>query len=174
MSNKYPSSHNERRKDIAMIIMAAKRLGMDTEDKNEHSEYRALMFSVTRLWSLAALDFSARRRFLDALNSLLEARGMEKVGGQRPGQAHKPLAQDKAAIERKIGAQLKQLDASWPYAYTIARKQFPEVSTFEFLTVEQMGKVSGALARTIAWREKKSPSPQPSPLGGEGAEGGRG
>lgn len=166
---KYPSSHNERRKDLAKIHMAAGQLGMDTADRNEGSEYRSMLWTVARVRSSAALDFAGRRKVLDHL----KACGAD-IGGKRPGQTHKPLAQDKAAIERKIGAQLKALGASWPYAYAIARKQFPEVAKFEFLTVEQMGKVSGALAHTIAWREKKSPSPQPSPLGGEGAEGGRG
>ena len=84
MAIKYPTRHADRRKEIAMIHMAANRLSMDTADKNPDSEYRSLMFTVTRQSSSSALDFSGRRRFLDALNNLLEARGLEKIGGKKP------------------------------------------------------------------------------------------
>jgi phage gp16-like protein len=151
MGNKYPTRYADRRKELAQIHMAAQQLGMDTSDKDENSEYRSMLFTVARVRSSADLDYAGRTAVLAHLKS----RGA-KLGGKRPGQAHKQLAQDKAAIERKIGALLKQLDADWPYAYGTAKRIFPDVARFEFLTVEQMGKVASALERTVRFRKEKA------------------
>lgn len=104
--NKYPARFADRRNDLAMIHMAAARLGLDTADKNESSEYRALMFSATRKHSSVALDFAGRKRFLDTLNGLLAARGLEKVGGKQP----RKLADDPQS--RKIRALWLELHAA--------------------------------------------------------------
>ena len=54
----------------------------------------------------------------------------------------------------KIAVQLKALRTGWPYAYGVARRIFPDVDQFSFLTVEQLGQVSSALERTIRYKAK--------------------
>jgi len=66
------------------------------------------------------------------------------------------LALTKEAIEAKIAVQLKDLGQNWPYAYGVARRIFPKVARFEFLTIEQLGEVSSALERTLRYRRKKA------------------
>lgn len=142
--NKYPSHRTLAKKEIALIHIAQQQLGM------EDDAYRAMLWSVARVKSSIELDFAGRKNVLDHL----KACGFQVQRAQQPGQVHRALAADKQAIERKIGAQLKALDAGWPYAYAVAKRQFPEVARFEFLTVEQLGKVASALARTLQSRNK--------------------
>jgi phage gp16-like protein len=133
----------QRNADLAKIHIGWKRLGM-SED-----EYRDLLQAMFGKRSAADLDAAGRKLLLERLRILGFA-----PRGQRPGQAHKPLAQDKASIERKIAWQLGQLGKPWGYAYGVARRIFPEIEKFEFLTAGQLGKVSGVLARTIRYKAK--------------------
>jgi len=136
----------QRRADLAKIHIAWKQIGM-SED-----EYRDLIFAMFGKRSAGDLDGVGRKLLLERFKTI----GF-KPKGRRPGQAHKPLAQDKASIERKIAWQLRQLDKPWPYAYGVARRIFPEIEKIEFLTAEQLGKVSSALARTIRTKNHSSP-----------------
>lgn len=101
MSNKYPARFNIKRNEGVMIHMAAERLGMDTRDPNPESEYRSTLWSVARVRSSVSLDWVGRKEVLDHLNSLLEARGLEKVGGKKPT---RKMADD---------AQSKKIRAMW-------------------------------------------------------------
>lgn len=146
MSSKYPQKFKNaeaKRRDIQLIHIAKQQLGLDEET------YRAMLMSVGGKSSSSELDIKGRKAVLDHL----KACGFKPTRAQRPGQTHRALAAEKQPIEAKIGAQLKALGAEWPYAYAIARRLYPEVTRFEFLTVEQLGKVSGALARTINSRK---------------------
>lgn len=136
-----PASLAQRKADLAKIHIGWKQLGM-SED-----EYRDLVFGMFGKRSAADLDAAGRKRLLERFRTL----GF-KGKGQRAAQAHKPLAQDKASIERKIAWQLGQLGKPWPYAYGVAKRIFPEIEKFEFLTASQLGEVSSALARTIRSR----------------------
>lgn len=131
----------QRKSDLAKIHIGWKQLGM-SED-----EYRDLLQSLFGKRSAADLDAAGRKLLLERFKTL----GF-KPKGQRAAQAHKPLAQDKASIERKIAWQLGQLDKPWPYAYGVARRIFPEIEKIEFLTAAQLGEVSSALARTIRFK----------------------
>lgn len=149
MSQKYPQKFklaDIKRREIAQIHIAKQQLGLDDET------YRSILWSVARVKSSTELDFAGRKKLLDHF----KACGFKVQHAQQPGQTHRPLAADKAAIERKIGAQLKVLDAGWPYAYAVAKRQFPEVARFEFLSTEQLGKVASALERTVKTRQTKA------------------
>lgn len=135
----------QRNKEIGWIKARQKAAGM-TDD-----EYRAMLTAQTGKNSAADLDAAGRKK---VLTYMAEHYHMAHKRGQRAAQAHKPLAQDKASIERKIAWQLGQLDKPWPYAYGVAKRILPEIEKFEFLTAEQLGEVSSALARTIRFKNK--------------------
>lgn len=141
-----PASLAQRRADLAKIHLAVKEIGM-TDD-----EYRDLLFVMFGKRSSADLDYRGRWMLLDRLKKL----GF-KPRGQRGGQEHKDLAGAKKAIERKIGWQLGQLDKPWDYAYGVARRIYPDVAKFEFLTAEQLGKISSALTRTLKAKANRAP-----------------
>ena len=122
------SAQSIRNGELAQIHLAKQQLGMDDES------YRNVLWTVARVKSAADLDWSGRKRVLDHM---------------------KPLAMTKEAIEAKISMQLKELGQNWPYAYGVGRRIFPAISRFEFLDVEQLGKVSSALERTIRFRKQK-------------------
>lgn len=133
-----------RKRELAQIHIARQQLGMDDDT------YRDMLWSVARVRSAADLDWVGRKRVLDHLVGC----GF-KVKPKRLPAAHKPLALTKQDVEAKIACQLKALGKEWPYAHGVARRIFPAVSAFEFLTAEQLGKISSALERTIRFRQKE-------------------
>ena len=140
-----PSATTVRNKELAQIHIARQQLGMDDD------AYRDVLWTVARVRSAADLDWSGRKRVLDHL----KACGF-KVKPKKLATVHKPLAMTKEAIEAKIAVQLKELGQNWPYAYGVARRIFPKIARFEFLTAEQLGDVSSALERTIRFRRKQA------------------
>lgn len=141
MSN---SAADLRKRELAQIHIARQQLGMDDDT------YRDMLWSVARVRSAADLDWVGRKRVLDHLVGC----GF-KVKPKRLPAAHKPLALTKQDVEAKIACQLKALGKEWPYAHGVARRIFPDISAFEFLTAEQLGKISSALERTIRFRQKE-------------------
>lgn len=140
-----PSSAADlRKRELAQIHIARQQLGMDDDI------YRDMLWSVARVRSAADLDWVGRKRVLDHLVGC----GF-KVKTKKMAAPHKGLALTKQDIEAKIACQLKALCKEWPYAHGVARRIFPEVSAFEFLTPAQLGKVSSALERTIRFRQKE-------------------
>lgn len=135
----------DAQRQIRLIHIAKSQLGLDD------STYRQMLGEIAGVTSSTLLDTAGRRKVL----AHLQSRGANISSGQQPGQTHLALAADKLRIERKIGAQLKALKAGWPYAYTVADRLYPSVKKFEFLTVEQLGKVSSALERTLRYRAKQ-------------------
>ena len=83
--NKYPAKSDQRRKDLAMIHIAAEQLGMDPSDKEENSEYRCMLWSVARVRSSASLDFAGRKKVLEH---------MEACGFKRTKPQPRKLADD--------------------------------------------------------------------------------
>jgi len=138
------SAQSIRNGELAQIHLAKQQLGMDDES------YRNVLWTVARVKSAADLDWSGRKRVLDHM----KACGF-KVQSKKLATAHKPLAMTKEAIEAKISVQLKELGQNWPYAYGVGRRIFPKIARFEFLDVEQLGKVSSALERTIHFKKQK-------------------
>ncbi len=138
------TAQDVRNSELAQIHIARAQLGMDDDT------YRNVLWTVARVRSSKDLDWSGRKRVLDHM----KACGF-KVRAKRLPTAHKPLAMTKEAIEAKIATQLKDLGQNWPYAYGVARRIYPTMNRFEFLSPEQLGEVSSALERTIRFKRKK-------------------
>jgi phage gp16-like protein len=138
------TAQDVRNSELAQIHIAQAQLGMDDDT------YRNVLWTVARVRSSKDLDWSGRKRVLDHM----KACGF-KVRPKRLPTAHKPLAMTKEAIEAKIATQLKDLGQNWPYAYGVARRIYPTMNRFEFLSPEQLGEVSSALERTIRFKRKK-------------------
>lgn len=153
MANKYPARHDDRRKELAMIHMAATQLGMDTRDQNDDSDYRSMLWSVARVRSSAALDWAGRKSVLDHL----------KACGWKPKSILlKPRpapATDRAGLVGKIRALLIALDNK-PDAYAdgMARKMFG-VERYEWCTPTQLIKIIAALNYAVKRATNKTPSP---------------
>ncbi len=138
------TAQDVRNSELAQIHIAQAQLGMDDDT------YRNVLWTVARVRSSKDLDWSGRKRVLDHMKTC----GF-KVRPKRLPTAHKPLAMTKEAIEAKIATQLKDLGQNWPYAYGVARRIYPTMNRFEFLSPEQLGEVSSALERTIRFKRKK-------------------
>jgi phage gp16-like protein len=146
MGNKYPTRHNERRKDLATIHMAATQLGMDTVDKNESSAYRSMLWAVAREHSSAALDFAGRRKVIDHL----KACGWKPTAAKNTGKPTnvKPELQP---MMGKIGALLADMRLPWSYAAAIAKRmtaaQGKGIERLEWLDAAQLHGVVTALVK---------------------------
>ena len=138
------TAQDVRNSELAQIHIAQAQLGMDDDT------YRNVLWTVARVRSSKDLDWSGRKRVLDHM----KACGF-KVRPKRLPTAHNPLAMTKEAIEAKIATQLKDLGQNWPYAYGVARRIYPTMNRFEFLSPQQLGEVSSALERTIRYKRKK-------------------
>lgn len=61
--NKYPARYAEQKRDIQIIKIAQKQLGMDDDT------YRAMLWSVARVKSSTELDFAGRKKVLDHMQA---------------------------------------------------------------------------------------------------------
>ena len=141
------SADAQRKSELAKIHIHKQQLGMD------EAAYRDLLAAVCGVKSSSDLDARGRRKLLDHLGACLKVSGINPNPKRLPT-AHNSLALSKEAIEAKIAVQLKNLGQGWPYAYGVARRIFPEVSRFEFLSAAQLGKISSALDRTLRFKGK--------------------
>lgn len=136
---------NLKAREVQFIHIAKTQLAMDD------ATYRAMLHNLAGVTSSKDLSDEGRTKVIKHLKKCGGS-----IDGHRPEKDHKDLAEVKQAIEKKIGVQLAKLDKPWAYAYGTAKKIFPDVVRFEFLSVEQMQKVSGALDRTIRNAAKKA------------------
>jgi phage gp16-like protein len=156
--NKYPARFEMRRKELAQIHMMAEQIGMDTADKNEDSAYRAMLWTVARVRSSAALDFAGRNKVIDFL----------KTRGAKSGFAGKPanVRPELVPLMSKIGALLADMKLPWKYAAAIAKKQTSAqgkgIDRLEWLNAQQLHAVVTALVK----RQAKLQTPSNSPLSG--------
>ena len=120
---------DERSKELALIHVAAKQLGMDREC------YEQMLWTLSRVKSAADLDWAGRKKVLDHL----KAKGFKIKSRPAP-------AKSKAALVAKIRALLiaagNRPDA---YADGMARRMFG-LARFDWCTHQQLGKLIAALA----------------------------
>lgn len=141
MANKYPARFDQRRRDLAAIHMAAEQLGMDTADKNENSDYRAMLWAVARVRSASGLDWQGRKKVLDHL----------KASGAKMGFEGKPanVKPELQALMGKVEALLADMKLPWKYAAAIAKRQTAAngkgIERMEWLNAEQLRDVIAAL-----------------------------
>lgn len=105
-----------RRRDLAMIHLAAKQLGMD------ESAYRDMLWTVARVRSAGDLDFAGRQRVKDHLKACGFTPAPSKKPARRfPGEPHNV---DQHPQLKKIRALLTEARRPWSYADAMAKRMF--------------------------------------------------
>ena len=141
--NKYPSTHDLRRKDLAAIHMCAGQIGLDTSDKDENSAYRSMLWVVAGVRSSAALDGVGRKKVLNHL----------KACGAKMGFEGKPtgVKTELQPLMGKIEALLADMKLPWKYAAAIAKRQTSAqgkgIDRLAWLNAAQLHDVVAALVK---------------------------
>ena len=148
--SKYPSTYNEKRKDIQLIHIAKQQLGMDD------ATYRAMLWSVARVKSSTALDFAGRKKVIDHLKACGFAPISKNAG--KPANVKPELI----PLMSKIGALLADMKLPWKYAAAILKRQ-AKVDRLEWADAKQLHDVVTALVT----RQNKIQTPPNLPLSGE-------
>lgn len=143
MANKYPSTFNEKRKDIQLIHIAKQQLGMEDET------YRDMLWSVARVKSSTSLDYAGRKKVLDHMKSC----GFKPLSKN----AGKPnVKADLAPLMGKIGALLADMKLPWAYLTASSDgtpcmlKRIAGVDKLEWATSEQLQALVAALVKRQA------------------------
>lgn len=108
-----------KKREIALIHIAAGQLGMDTRDKSPESEYRSMLWTVARVRSAADLDHAGRQRVIEHL----KACGFQSKPGRKPFPG-RPHNVDRHPQLKKIEALLADAKRPWAYADGIAKNMF--------------------------------------------------
>lgn len=140
-----PAAHQvrPRKNDLAEIHITAKKLGMDTSDKNPDCEYRLMLWTHGRARSSGDLDHAGRARVVAHLRQLMVARGLAKPGQTYPGRPGRPPA-TKADQINKVEALLADSGREWAYANSMCKRMF-KVDAIEFCTPADLQKLIAAL-----------------------------
>ena len=135
VQKKRPGNEERRRKELAMIHIARKQLGIDEAD------YRSMLSSVAGVVSAADLDHDGREKVLDHLRQcgFIPAHKSAKASGM-----HLKPSADRSPYLGKIGRLLTEMDLSWAYADGIAKRMFG-VRFVRWLRPDQLQKVLIAL-----------------------------
>lgn len=124
------TAHDLRRREIAMIKVGQKQLGLDD------ATYRDMLELVTGKRSAADLDWAGRKKVLDHLKD----KGFKSKSRPAP-------ADRKALLVSKIQAQLTSFNPQRSdfYADGIAKRMFG-VERYTWCDTDQLGKIVAALA----------------------------
>ena len=142
---------DHRRKELAVIHILKKQLGMDD------STYRQMLFMLTRKESSAELDDAERQTVIKHL----ESRGGVTTAAQRRSaksdHGKKPfVSAEKQGLVDKIGALLADGARPWNYARSMAKRMF-KVDQLEWATAAQLHSLVAALEYDKRRRAKRSP-----------------
>lgn len=118
-----------RNKDLAMIHIAKKKIGMDDET------YRSMLWTCARVKSSADLDYAGRAKVLAHLAS----RGWKKPTAPNVTQLKKPLIS-------KIGALLADMKLPWAYAEGIAKQMYKRTK-LEWCNTDELRSIVAALVK---------------------------
>lgn len=134
--NKYPTRLAEQKREIQIIKIAQKQLGLDDET------YRAMLWTVAQVKSSTALDFAGRKKVL----AHLEARGFKRTKPQP-----RKLADD---------PQSKMIRALWLQLHEVGKVRNPSESALAAFAKRQTGRdalqwLSGAQASALIEELKK-------------------
>lgn len=134
---------DRRRRDLAMIHIARKELGLDEDT------YRAMLWSVARAKSAADLDYQGRRTVLDHLR----ARGFKGAGGRgrHPGRPKNMGNEDTGGQLAKVEALLADSGRPWGYANAMAKRMF-NVERVQWLKADQL---RGLIAALVIDRKRR-------------------
>jgi phage gp16-like protein len=159
MANKYPSTFNERRRDITLIHVGWQQLAKHDKSLDDDA-YRAMLWSVARVKSSTALDYAGRKKVLDHL----KACGFKPVSKDTGKPAN--VKADLAPLMGKIGALLA--DMKLPWAYLTASRDgspsmlkrisstgnMPGVDKLEWANAEQLQALVAALVKLQSKRKQ--------------------
>lgn len=130
------SRDSTRTRELAMIHVAKKQLGLDDET------YRAMLWTVARVRSSAALDFAGRKNVLDHM----KARGFKSAPGKRgrEGRPHNMEGSERSPQLKKVEALLADAGRPWSYADGIAKRMF-QVDRVAFCDGAQLQAIIAAM-----------------------------
>ncbi len=114
--NKYPARYAEQKREIQLIKIAQKQLGLDDDT------YRAMLWSVARVKSSTELDFAGRKKVLDHL----QACGFKRIRPQPRALADDP--------------QSKKIRALWLELHTAGKVRNPSESALAAFVKRQTGR----------------------------------
>jgi len=138
------TKEERRRRDLAMIHMGAKQIGLNKDDGNKEkgilSTYHAMLWTVAQVKSSADLDQYGRRKVIQYLKQSGADVAIKNL------QARTTPAADKEGLVKKINAQLAEADKPTEYADGIAKHMY-KVDRFEWCSVEQLKGIVAALYR---------------------------
>lgn len=157
------SSAPPRNRDLAAIHAMATKLGMDTADQNQQSEYRAMLFTVggptaerDGKRSASHLDHVGRARVREHLQRLVDARGGKR--GHAPRGTNEwawvdTAAEDRRPMLRKIIMQLKSANRKKAYADGIASAMF-RIERLELCGMRELHSIIAALNKDAQRRRE--------------------
>lgn len=128
-------SDNQRRKDLAMIHLAKKELGLDDD------LYRLVLKQNCGVESAADLDEAGRRRLLSFFRS--QGWGRSDHSNGKPHNFKEPARARRMA---KIEALLAEARYPWSYANKLAKK-ICKKDRLAFCTPHELGAIIGALMK---------------------------
>lgn len=136
--SKYPARHAEPKREIQLIKIAQKQIGMDDET------YRAMLWTVARVKSSTELDFAGRKKVLDHFKSC----GWEP--NKKPNEwafidQATPL---KKPLLKKICAVCRSMSVGRAYAEGVALRQHGVERKLEMMSEGELWMLAGALERT--------------------------
>lgn len=114
--NKYPTRYAEQKREIQLIKIAQKQLGMDDDT------YRDILFTLTRKRSSTELDFAERKKVLEH---------MEACGFKRTKPQPRKLADD---------PQSKMIRALWLQLHEAGKVRNPSESALAAFAKRQTGR----------------------------------
>lgn len=128
-------SPEQRRKDLAMIHLAKKELGLDDD------MYRDILKQCCGVESSAELDQPNRRKLL----AFFRGRGWGRKDHRqnRPKNMNVP---DRSRLLKKIEALLAEAQRPWSYADTLAKKMW-KVDSLTFCEPKHLNGIISALVR---------------------------
>lgn len=135
-----------RRRDLAMIHLAAKQLGMDED------AYRAMLWAVGRVRSAKDLDFAGRQRVKDHLRACGWKPAPARQRKPYPG---RPANTDREPQLQKIEALLTDARRPWSYADKMAHRMFGK-DRVQFCDPAEWQRLIAALVIDQKRREKKN------------------
>lgn len=140
-----PLAPDHRAKQLGLIHIGAKALGMDTLDDHPESEYRAMLWTLGRVRSAAHLDFAGRKAVIEHLKALGAFRGQHRRAKPASGwEWVNNAAGERQPLLRKIAVMLRDTDREKAYADGIAKRMFG-ILVVEFCAPDQLRKIVSSL-----------------------------
>jgi phage gp16-like protein len=142
---------DNRRRELAQIHIAKAQLGLDDDT------YRAMLWTVGRVYSAADLDWAGRKTVLEHLKARgFKARVSAKKVSRDTGWGWVNNASaDRQAMLRKIAVVLKDADREKAYVDAMAKQMFG-VDLVEFCQPDQLRRIVSALEYDRRRREEKA------------------